>query len=137
MGDIEFQIIFVIKNSNKSWKNRFCKEKLVKSGFTLGPTAWATIVSIKEDGLFFFFVTLRSPKKWCLLIVSKLLNIEQNFVENLFTSETKKNWGIWACPWYYWKVFNEYDLLKVIWKVLDRMCKRYSILNSFCHWKLN
>jgi hypothetical protein len=44
---------------------------------------------------------------------------------------TKKNRGIWACPWYSWKVFNEYDLLKVIWKVLDRRCKRYSILNSF------
>jgi hypothetical protein len=27
--------------------------------------------------------------------------------------------------------------LKVIWKVLDSRCKRYSILNGFCHWKLN
>ncbi len=50
---------------------------------------------------------------------------------------TKNNRGIWACPWYSWKVFNEHDLLKVIWKVLDSRCKRYSILNGFCHWKLN
>jgi hypothetical protein len=40
-------VISAAENSNKFQKTRFCKEKLVEDMVTLGPTAQATLVSIK------------------------------------------------------------------------------------------
>jgi len=33
--------------------------------------------------------------------------------------KTKYYRGIWAHSWYCWKAFNEHNLMKVIWKVLE------------------
>ncbi len=44
MGDIDFKVISATENSNKFQKARFWKEKSVENGFTLGPTAQATLV---------------------------------------------------------------------------------------------
>jgi hypothetical protein len=49
-------VIFATENSNKFQKTMFCKEKLVEDVVTLGPTAQATLVSIKYTffGILFF-----------------------------------------------------------------------------------
>jgi hypothetical protein len=45
-------MIFVVKNSNKFPKTKFWKGKLVENVVTLGPSAHATLVSMKEGSLF-------------------------------------------------------------------------------------
>jgi hypothetical protein len=44
VGDIDFKVILLLKNSNKFQKTRFWKEKSVEDMVTLGPTAQATLV---------------------------------------------------------------------------------------------
>jgi len=44
VGDIVYKVISATENSNKFQKARFWKEKSVENGFTLGPTAQATLV---------------------------------------------------------------------------------------------
>jgi hypothetical protein len=44
VGDIDFKVISVTENSNKFQKIRFWKQNSVEDGFTLGPTAQATLV---------------------------------------------------------------------------------------------
>jgi len=46
------------ENSNKFQKTRFWKEKSVEVVVTLGPTAKATLVSLKSSGFFFFFLSI-------------------------------------------------------------------------------
>jgi hypothetical protein len=40
----DFEVIFVIENSNKFQKTKFWKEKSVEDMVTLGPTTHATLV---------------------------------------------------------------------------------------------
>jgi hypothetical protein len=49
VGDIDFKVIFAPENSNKFQKTRFWKEKSVEDmdEFILGPTAPATLISLK------------------------------------------------------------------------------------------
>jgi hypothetical protein len=46
--DIDFKVTFANENSNKFQKIRFWKEKSVKDMVTLGPTAQATLVELKQ-----------------------------------------------------------------------------------------
>ncbi len=48
MGDIDFKVISALENSNKFQKTRFWKEKSVENVVTLGPTAQATLVNMKQ-----------------------------------------------------------------------------------------
>ncbi len=48
MGDIDFKVISAAENSNKFQNIRFWKEKSVEDVVTLGPTAQATLVQMKE-----------------------------------------------------------------------------------------
>jgi hypothetical protein len=49
VGDIDLKVIFAPENSNKFQKTRFWKEKSVEdmNEFTPGPTAQATLISLK------------------------------------------------------------------------------------------
>ncbi len=49
MGDIDFKLISTAENSNKFQKVMFWKEKSVEDMVTLGPTAQATLVCIKNN----------------------------------------------------------------------------------------
>ncbi len=51
---LNFRLFLSLKIQIHNENTGFWKEKLVKSGFTLGPMAQATKVSMKEDSLFFF-----------------------------------------------------------------------------------
>jgi hypothetical protein len=46
VGNFDFKVIFVIKNSNKFQKTKFWKEKKIEDVVTLGPMAHATLVYI-------------------------------------------------------------------------------------------
>ncbi len=46
MGDIDFKMIFVVKNSNKFQKTKVWKEKSVEDMVTLGPIVHATLVIV-------------------------------------------------------------------------------------------
>jgi hypothetical protein len=46
--DIDFKVISAAENSNKFQKTRFWKEKSVENVVTLGPTAQATLVNMKQ-----------------------------------------------------------------------------------------
>ncbi len=48
VGDIDFKVISATENSNKFQKTRFWKEKSVEDMVTLGPTAQATLVELKQ-----------------------------------------------------------------------------------------
>jgi len=48
VGDIGFQVISATENSNKFQKTRFLKEKSVEDMVKLGPTAQATLVTMKR-----------------------------------------------------------------------------------------
>jgi hypothetical protein len=48
VGDIDFKVISAAENSNKFQKTRFWKEKSVENVVTLGPTAQATLVNMKQ-----------------------------------------------------------------------------------------
>jgi hypothetical protein len=48
VGDIDFKVISAAENSNKFQNIRFWKEKSVEDVVTLGPTAQATLVQMKE-----------------------------------------------------------------------------------------
>jgi hypothetical protein len=48
VGDIDFKVISATENSNKFQKTRFWKGKLVEDMVTLGPTAQATLVELKQ-----------------------------------------------------------------------------------------
>jgi hypothetical protein len=49
VGHIDFKVISAAENSNKFKKTGFWKEKSVENVVTLGPTAQATLISIKCD----------------------------------------------------------------------------------------
>jgi hypothetical protein len=56
VGDIDFKVISAGENSNKFQKTRFWKEKSVEYVVTLGPTARATLVSLKgQIGVWLLF----------------------------------------------------------------------------------
>ncbi len=46
MGDIDFEVISISKNSNNFQKTRFWEEKSVEDMVTLGPMTQATLVFI-------------------------------------------------------------------------------------------
>jgi hypothetical protein len=46
---LNFENFLVIENSSKFFKNDFWKEYWLGHQFTLGPTAQATLVSLKEE----------------------------------------------------------------------------------------
>jgi len=48
VGDIDLKVISCTENSNKFQKTRFWKEKSDKDMVTLGPTAQATLVELKQ-----------------------------------------------------------------------------------------
>jgi len=48
VGDIDFKVISAAENSNKFQKTRFWKEKSVENVITIGPTAQATLVNMKQ-----------------------------------------------------------------------------------------
>jgi hypothetical protein len=50
VGDIDFEVISTFENSYKFQKTKFWKEKSVENvdGFTLGPTAQATLAYTKK-----------------------------------------------------------------------------------------
>ncbi len=49
MGDINFQVISIIENSNKFPKTKFWKEELVEDVVTLRLKAHATLVTMKQQ----------------------------------------------------------------------------------------
>jgi hypothetical protein len=44
VGNIDFQMVSTVENSNKFQKPKFWKEKSIEDVVTLGPTAHATLV---------------------------------------------------------------------------------------------
>jgi hypothetical protein len=48
VGDIDSQVISITENSNKFPKTRFWKEKSVEDMVTLGLTAHATLMTMKQ-----------------------------------------------------------------------------------------
>ncbi len=52
MGDIDFKVISATENPNEFQKTRFRKEKSGEDIVTFGPTAQATLLSMKEGSLF-------------------------------------------------------------------------------------
>ncbi len=70
MEDIDFGVDFVARNSNKLQKIGFGQKINQLSPWcvhTLANDPQASLVSMKEGCLFVLFVTLRSPKRECLL----------------------------------------------------------------------
>ncbi len=66
MGDIDFQVISTIDNSNKFQKTRSWKEKSVEDVVILGPMAHATLVFIIFIKIYQNVIMIYSPKHYSI-----------------------------------------------------------------------
>ncbi len=49
MGNIDFQMVSTVENSNKFQKPKFWKEKSIEDVVTFGPMAHATLINIRKE----------------------------------------------------------------------------------------